>query len=143
MIRIDPEPWAAMLNHARAAYPAECCGVMAGIKEDDGSKRVTLALPLQNASGSPRERHYEIRPEDLLAAARQARDWGLRLIGFYHSHPDRAADFSAADLRNSFPWYSFLVLSIRNGEFDQAGCWIPDTARATAAREELIVAQYS
>lgn len=137
MIRVDSEPWAAMLNHARAAYPAECCGVMAGIKED-GSKRVTLVLPLQNAFSGPPGSHYEIRPEDLLAAAREARDRGLRLIGFYHSHPDRAAEFSETDLRNSFPWYSFLVLSVRNGEFDHAGCWIPDTTRTTAVREELI-----
>ncbi len=138
MIRIDPEPWAAMLDHASAAYPAECCGAMLGIKED-GAKQVTLAIPLQNAFDGPRESRYEVRPEDLLAATRDARSRGLELIGIYHSHPDRAASFSEIDLRNSCPWYSFLVLSIRNGEFDHANCWLPDAAQTTADREELVI----
>jgi proteasome lid subunit RPN8/RPN11 len=138
MIRIDPEPWAAMLDHARAAYPVECCGAMLGIKED-GAKRVTQAVPLQNVFDGPRESRYEVRPEDLLAATQDARSRGLELIGIYHSHPDSAACFSETDLRNSCPWYSFLVLSIRNGRFDHAECWLPDAAQAMAHREELVI----
>ena len=34
MIRIEPEPWAAMVAHARRAYPNECCGAMLGGSED-------------------------------------------------------------------------------------------------------------
>ena len=30
MIRIEPEPWAAMVAHAREGYPNECCGAMLG-----------------------------------------------------------------------------------------------------------------
>jgi proteasome lid subunit RPN8/RPN11 len=138
MIRIDSEPWTAMLNHACAAYPVECCGAMLGSKSN-GVKRVIAAIPLENAFNSLRETRYEVRPEDLLAATRDARSRGLELIGIYHSHPDHAACFSETDLRNSCPWYSFLVLSIRNGRFDHANCWLPDAAQTTAEREELVV----
>lgn len=138
MIRIDPEPWAAMLEHARATYPIECCGAMLGSKKD-GLKHVVLAIPLPNAFDGPRESRYEVHPEDLLAATREARARGLELIGIYHSHPDHDACFSELDLRNSCPWYSFLVLSVRNGEFDHANCWLPDAAQTAAAREELLI----
>jgi proteasome lid subunit RPN8/RPN11 len=138
MLLIDPEPWAAILAHARAEYPIECCGALLGTKED-AAKRVTLAIPLPNVSTGPKETRYELRPENLLDATRLARARGLRLVGIYHSHPDRSAEFSETDLRNSCPWYSFLVLSIRNGAFDHARCWLPDAAQAAANPEELAI----
>ncbi|MBV9504696.1 MAG: Mov34/MPN/PAD-1 family protein, partial [Acidobacteriia bacterium] len=33
-IRIEPEPWAAMVAHARQTYPNECCGAMIGSIND-------------------------------------------------------------------------------------------------------------
>ena len=48
MIRIEPEPWAAMVSHARRAYPNECCGAMLGSTVED-EKRVEIAMPLENA----------------------------------------------------------------------------------------------
>ena len=50
----------------------------------------------------------------------------MDLIGIYHSHPDCDAYFSETDLKNSCPWYSFVVLSIRNGEFHHANSWLPN-----------------
>jgi proteasome lid subunit RPN8/RPN11 len=137
MIRVEQSPWNNMLAHARAAYPSECCGAMLG-RAEAGLKVVTAALPLENAFQGPRENRYELRPEDLLAATCEARRWGLELIGIYHSHPDREAYFSQIDLRNSCPWYSFVVLAIRNGEFDHAKSWLPDAGQSRAEQEELI-----
>jgi proteasome lid subunit RPN8/RPN11 len=113
-----------MLAHARASYPEECCGVMLGAGEE-----VRLALPMENTAESRRTR-YEIRPEDLLEATREARERGLGLVGVYHSHPDRDAYFSETDLKNCCPWYLYLVLSIKDGAFDHAACWRPDGDRA-------------
>jgi proteasome lid subunit RPN8/RPN11 len=137
MIRIEPQPWAVMVAHAREAYPYECCGAMLGAA-DDGRKVVREALPLENAVEGLRATRYLLRPEDLLAADAAARDRGMHLIGIYHSHPDCDACFSETDLRNSCPWYSFVVLSIRNGEFHHAASWLPDFEQTDAAREELI-----
>ena len=136
MIRIDSEPWAAMVEHARETYPNECCGAMLGAIDGD-SKLVREALPLQNAFAGAQAARYELRPEDLLAADRAARERQMELIGIYHSHPDCDAYFSKTDLQNSCPWYSFVVLSIQKGEFHHANSWLPNFEQTEAASEEL------
>lgn len=100
-------------------------------------KFVTEAVPLRNAFDGQQEEHYEIRPEDLLAADKAAREKGLDLIGIFHSHPDCDAYFSETDLKNSCPWYSFVVLSIQNGKFNHANSFLPDLEQTKAAGEEL------
>jgi proteasome lid subunit RPN8/RPN11 len=135
MIRIEPDAWAAMVAHARETYPDECCGAMLGAVESDKSVRV--AMRLENAYAGARRERYELRPGDLLAADREARARGMDLVGIYHSHPDCDAYFSETDLQNSCPWYSFVVLSIRKGEFDHANSWLPNPDQTAADREEL------
>jgi proteasome lid subunit RPN8/RPN11 len=137
MIRIESEPWAAMVKHARATYPNECCGAMLG-SADDGTKVVRVALELRNAFEGAQATRYELRPEDLLAADKAARERKMDLIGIYHSHPDCDAYFSKTDLQNSCPWYSFVVLSIQKGEFHHANSWLPNYDQTEAAKEELI-----
>jgi len=136
MIHIKSEAWQNMVEHARAAYPQECCGAMLGAV-DDGNKSVTIAVPLENAYQGARENRYELRPEDLRNADKAARSRGMDLVGIYHSHPDCDAYFSETDLKNSCPWYSFVVLSIRKGAFDHANSWLPDADQTRAEREEL------
>lgn len=137
MVEVCVEPWERMVAHAEATYPNECCGVMLGSSDETG-KSVSVAIPLQNASEGPQQARYELRPEDLLEADREARRRKLELIGIYHSHPDCDAYFSETDLKNSCPWYSFVVISIQNGRFDHANCWLPDADQTRAEKEELI-----
>ena len=136
MIRIEPEPWRQMVEHARSTYPNECCGAMIGSVED-GRKVVSIALPLENAYAGAKAARYELRPEDLLHADREARSRKMDLVGIYHSHPDCGAYFSETDLKNSCPWYSFVVLSIQKGEFDHANSWLPNAEQTAAEKEEL------
>jgi len=137
MIRIESEPWASMVAHARKTYPNECCGAMIG-STDGEQKIVRDAVALENSYDGSQAARYELRPEDLLAADRAARRRGLDLIGIYHSHPDCDAYFSKTDLQNSCPWYSFVVLSIQKGEFHHANSWLPNVEQTEAAKEELI-----
>jgi proteasome lid subunit RPN8/RPN11 len=136
MIRIESEPWAAMVAHARGTYPNECCGAMLG-STDGEQKVVHAAIRLQNAFEGAQAARYELRPEDLLAADKAARERKMDLIGIYHSHPDCDAYFSKTDLQNSCPWYSFVVLSIQKGEFHHANSWLPNFDQTEAAKEEL------
>lgn len=92
---------------------------------------------MENAYAGEQAARYELRPEDLLEADRQARARGLDLIGIFHSHPDCDAYFSTTDLKNSCPWYSFVVLSIQNGKFNHANSFLPDVDQTAAEREEL------
>jgi len=137
MIRIESEPWAQMVAHARETYPDECCGAMLG-STDGEQKAVRIAIRLRNAFEGAQAARYELRPEDLLAADKAAREQKMDLIGIYHSHPDCDAYFSRTDLQNSCPWYSFVVLSIQKGEFHHANSWLPNFDQTEAAKEELI-----
>ncbi len=137
MIRIETEPWEVMVSHARKTYPNECCGAMLGSTNPDGEKLVSAAIPLENAFAGAQAQRYELRPEDLLAADKAARERRMDLIGIYHSHPDCDAYFSKTDLQNSCPWYSFVVLSIQKGEFHHANSWLPNFEQTEAAKEEL------
>jgi proteasome lid subunit RPN8/RPN11 len=142
MIKINQTAWDAMVAHAEAKYPNECCGAMLGktvIGSIDGDlKDVTLAQPLENAYTGAQGARYELRPEDLLEADKKARAAGLDLIGIFHSHPDCDAYFSKTDLENSCPWYSFVVLSVKGGKFDHANSFLPNAEQTAAEKEELI-----
>lgn len=136
MIEIERKPWHAMLLHAERTYPNECCGAMLG--RIAGEKKIVIeAVPLDNVFTGEQRHRYELRPEDLLAADKAARERGLDLVGIFHSHPDCNAYFSETDLKNSCPWYSFVVLSIANGRFDHANSFLTDLERTTAQLEEL------
>ena len=137
MIRIETDAWGEMVQHARETYPNECCGAMLGNIDGD-QKTVTVAMKLRNAFAGEQAQRYELRPEDLLAADREASARKLDLVGIYHSHPDCGAYFSQTDLKNSCPWYSFVVLSVRNGKFHHANSWLPNAEQTEAAKEELI-----
>jgi proteasome lid subunit RPN8/RPN11 len=137
MIEIADQAWREMVEHARSTYPNECCGAMLGTL-DDGHKRVAAAMRLENASAGSQRSRYELRPEDLLRADREARQRKMDLVGIYHSHPDCGAYFSETDLKNSCPWYSFVVLSIHKGEFDHANSWLPNAEQTAAEKEELV-----
>ena len=136
MIQIEQSAWDLMVAHAEETYPNECCGAMLG-EAGTGTKQVRQAVPLENASAGPKSARYELRPEDLLQADRKARASGMDLLGIYHSHPDCDAYFSETDLKNSCSWYSFVVLSVRKGEFDHANSWLPNPDQTAAEREEL------
>jgi proteasome lid subunit RPN8/RPN11 len=137
MIEIEQNPWETMVGHAQSTYPNECCGAMLG-RSVDGKRLVTDAVPLQNAFSGAQGERYELRPEDLLAADKAARERGLELVGIFHSHPDCDAYFSETDLKNSCPWFSFVVLSIKNGKFDHANSFLPDWDQTKADKEEMI-----
>ena len=137
VIRIDKRAWETMVAHAESRFPNECCGAMIG-NFDGAEKRVTLAVPLENAYAGAQGARYELRPQDLLEADRRARSSGLDLIGIFHSHPDCDAYFSKTDLENSCPWYSFVVLSVKSGKFDHAASFLPNFDQTAFEKEELI-----
>ena len=137
MINIEPAAWDIMVAHARSTYPNECCGAMLG-SIDGSNKVVRVAVPIENAFTGEQSARYELRQQDLLAADAEARRQKMDLIGIFHSHPDCDAYFSKTDLENSCPWYSFVVLSMKNGQFDHAKSFLPDPDQTRADKEEMV-----
>ena len=138
MIRIDGPAWQAMLDHAIAAYPRECCGILIGAETAAGERFVRRAVLLTNAYEGDQSDRFEIAPKDQLRADREARAESLDVLGFFHSHPDHGMYFSATDLKHSWPWYSNVVLSIRQGVFDTAGSFRANDSQTEAVPEELV-----
>jgi proteasome lid subunit RPN8/RPN11 len=95
--RIELRPGLAAQIHsaARAAFPRECCGLLAGVRQP-GLMRVTALHPAQNLSDAADR--FEISPADHIAAQKTARANGQAIVGCYHSHPGGRAEPSDADL---------------------------------------------
>ena len=136
MIRIEKDAWEKMVAHAQSTYPNECCGAMLGVS-GNGASVVREAVAMDNVFAGEQLQRYEIRNEDLLQADKEARGRDLEMIGIFHSHPDEDAYFSATDLKNSCPWYSFVILSVREGKVDYAKCFRPNLEQTDAPEETL------
>jgi len=96
-----------------AAWPAECCGVLVGRLEGD-RRVVTNLYPQSNErDDSPHDR-FLISPQMILQAEKQALKEGVDILGYYHSHPDCAAMPSRYDQDHAWPFYSYIIVSIRN-----------------------------
>ncbi|MBX9581029.1 MAG: M67 family metallopeptidase, partial [Gemmataceae bacterium] len=91
----------AMVAHARAGLPNECCGLLAG-----AGGRVTHHFPVRNDLASPTE--FLTNPRDLLAAMKAARLNGAEVLAVYHSHPTAAPVPSRKDLERN-TWGEAIV----------------------------------
>lgn len=108
--------------HGSERYPHECCGALLG-RDEDGSREVIELLPLGNRrQDSPRNR-FELAAEDVLLAEKAARQKGLELLGWYHSHPDAPARPSEFDREHAWPWYSYIIVSVRRGGAREMTSW--------------------
>src|SRR5271156_4255575 len=133
MIQIEKSAWDTMVSHAVKTFPKECCGVMLG---SDGVVRE--AVPVPNSYTGPQEDFFVMDPQDLQRADRRARADGMEVLGVFHSHPDCDAYFSKRDLENSCSWFSYVVLSVKDGRFNHAASYRPDFDQKEAPQEELI-----
>ena len=110
-----------MRAHAARAYPDECCGALVG--EESGEERVLRhAWPLANAADAP-QRRYVVDPADYRVSEQRARAAGLKLLGFYHSHPDAPARPSTTDLASAFPHLTYVIISVEGGEARDTTAW--------------------
>jgi len=114
---------AVIVRHGEASYPHECCGVLLG-RETDEARSVERALPIENRwDVAERGNRFLIGPDDVLRAERAARRQGLDVLGFYHSHPDDEARPSTFDRDHAWPWYTYLIASIRAGRCVELAGW--------------------
>ena len=138
MIRIES---AALGRHGgprrKPAYPNECCGAMIGTIDGDDKARHARPCRWKTPSKARRPPATSCAPKICWPPTRPPAQRNMDLIGIFHSHPDCDAYFSKTDLKNSCPWYSFVVLSIQKGEFDHANSCLPNADQTDAAKEEL------
>lgn len=135
LVTIAATQFQHIANHARITYPEECCGFLLGL--DRGTRSIVRVLTAQNVNNESRTNRYSIDPLDLLRAENEARRQNLDVIGIYHSHPDAPAQPSLVDLKQAWPYYTYIVLSVQNGNPAEVSAWTLSRDRSVFELEEL------
>jgi proteasome lid subunit RPN8/RPN11 len=128
----------AVRLHGEADYPHEACGLIGGVVEGDRKVAVQL-VPLVNARRDTPRNRYLIDPEAFRRGeARLVRD-ALEVIGVYHSHPEAPAVPSAFDREHAWPWYSYVIVSVRSRRAGEARSWTLSADRDGFEEEPLLI----
>lgn len=103
-------------QHGEATYPHECCGVLVGQFDEADGKTVKMVVPCGNTRTDSPANRYHIDPVELVRIQRAALLAGDDIVGFYHSHPDHPAKWSATDLAEAhWTGCSYVITSVEKG----------------------------
>ena len=121
----------ALAQEARAAAPAECCGLLIG-----AAGEVHESLSLSNVAARPAV-EYEAEPSELLRALLDIEARGLELLALYHSHPAGETLPSARDIREAaYPQAAQLIIGLGGGRTEMAAWRI---AGGTVTAQPLLI----
>ena len=132
LLQLNTQVEAAIRAHGAETYPNECCGALIG---RDGVVSEAFALP--NTTDEGPRRRFMVRPQDYRSAEKRASEVGAELLGFYHSHPDHPARPSQYDLDHAWPFFSYVIVSVREGVSEDMTSWRLREDRSAFDQEEL------
>ena len=118
MVTIDSGSQLLLRALACAAYPREGCGILIGLH---GDRRFIIRDVIygRNRRTDRLEDRYDLHPDDILQAERDALAQDLEVVGFWHSHPDHPAEPSAFDSERAWTDYVYVICAItENGSGD-------------------------
>ena len=151
-IQLNKEQLDSIRSHGAKAYPNECCGMLLGRAEGDAkevsevvplrnlrhdSARAQELLPLEDPGHESERNRFLIDPQEQVRVEKSARQRGLDVLGYYHSHPDHPARPSNYDREHAWPWYSYIILSVERGEAVEITSWVLSEDRAHFDPEPL------
>ena len=112
-LRIQKTLLELLRQHGEETYPHECCGALVGDFDEVGNHTVKSVIRCSNTRTDSPQSRYQISPAELVRIQREARQAGQDIVGFYHSHPDHPAHWSATDLDEAY-WsgYSYVITSV-------------------------------
>ena len=125
VIEVPRDLMSSIRRHGAKTYPEECCGVLIGTLGGDGSPaQVTKLLAAENQrEEGARHNRFLIDPSVILKAQKTARQVGLEILGYYHSHPDHPAVPSDFDREHAWPDQSYIIVSVREGSPGDQRSW--------------------
>jgi proteasome lid subunit RPN8/RPN11 len=116
MLKLSHSAYDSLRQHGEETYPHECCGVLLGRFDDDGSRTVSRTARCGNTRADSPHNRYNIDPRDFIRIQKEGRDRGEDIVGFYHSHPDHPARWSATDLAEAhYVGCSYVITSVEKG----------------------------
>lgn len=98
---------AGLRRQAAGARPVECCGALIGLLEYDTAVVRQIRPARNRAHGTDR---YLIPGDVVQRIEQQALAAGLRVLGFYHSHPAGGTEPSDLDRELAWPGYVYVVV---------------------------------
>ena len=114
MLKLRKDLYDKMLKHCEDGLPNESCGLIAGTVDGD-VKTVEKVYLLTNIDAS--REHFSMDPKEQLAALKDARTKGAKIIGNFHSHPESPSRPSEEDKRLAFdPSILYLILSLQEAD---------------------------
>jgi proteasome lid subunit RPN8/RPN11 len=115
VLRVTRSVYDAIRAHGEETYPHECCGALLGCATGDGW-HIEAAVKAGNTRTDSAHNRYQIDPRELVKIEREARGQGLSIAGFYHSHPDHPAQWSATDFAEAH-WIgcSYVITEVIQG----------------------------
>jgi proteasome lid subunit RPN8/RPN11 len=112
---LPPVIWTAMLEHARAEYPNEMCGVVVGDGYAAAGGRPLRWEPARNAEASPMR--YAVHPEDLLRLTIETDDADQVFWAIAHSHVRSPAVPSPTDIGVAqYPDALYILVSLSDDD---------------------------
>jgi desampylase len=106
----------AIIDHARAEAPNECCGLLIGRGD-----LIDESVRSRNLDERPATR-YEVDPAVHVAAIGRLRGTDRAVIGCYHSHPSSPPVPSASDVAEAwYPDFIWIIVSLQMAEPEVAG----------------------
>ena len=116
MLKLSQSDYLSLRQHGEQTYPHECCGVLLGRFDDDGTKTVSRVARCGNTRADSLHNRYSIDPRELIGIQREGRERGEDIVGFYHSHPDHPARWSSTDFAEAH-WFgcSYVITSVEKG----------------------------
>ena len=131
--------------HGVASYPHECCGALLGrdlsANSQQAQRQILGLFRLMNRrEDSPRNR-FSVTAKDVLDAEKAAREQGLEVVGWYHSHPDHPAQPSEYDREHAWPWYSYVIVSVKAGAAEDMTSWRLNVDRVEFSPEAIEIRQ--
>ncbi len=128
--RCGLQPCASMVKRPIPMSVAACCLA----RRSTASTRWRLAVRAGNTRTDSAHNRYHIAPQELVSIQRQARERSLDIVGFYHSHPDHPAHWSATDFKEAH-WLgcSYVITSVEKGVAKQTNSFfLAGTGRGQA-----------
>jgi proteasome lid subunit RPN8/RPN11 len=116
VLRMTKAVFDAIRSHGEETYPNECCGALLGRSSGNGWQ-IEAAVKAGNTRTDSAHNRYQIAPVELVKIEREARQRGLDIGGFYHSHPDHPAQWSQTDFAEAH-WLgcSYVITAVANGK---------------------------
>ncbi|HEY2649393.1 MAG TPA: M67 family metallopeptidase [Puia sp.] len=122
MIVVESRPLTEMKTHALTTFPDECCGFLYGNEQSD-SRVISKIWKVDNSKSGDKKRRFEISGKDYMLAEKFALENEVLLLGIYHSHPNHPAIPSEHDRVAALPYFSYIILSVKDGTIDHARSW--------------------